>query len=214
MAKVSVIITHWAMNKERSDIMRKSLKSLFETTPEAEIIVVDNGGSLEDSLWLAEMCNAGKIACYIKNRNNMHFGYARNQALKLSSGEYICIADNDILYKDGWLEECIDFLERNEGKYLATPLRPDPMNRRQIRWVGEVDGWKLNERAGSNCWVMRRGDLEVIGVFDVHRIAGSKWVDRYRKLHYAMACMPEPKCEDLAFRAGYNFNEPVVNIEL
>lgn len=196
--------------------MYRCVNSLIQTTKHlpVEIIVVDNGDTRTDSDHLLQDVCQGNIACYIRNRKNMYFGYARNQALKLSSGEYIVISDNDILYKEGWLEECIAFLREHEGKYLATPLRPDPMNNRKARWVGEVDGWKLNSRAGSNCWVMRRSDFEKIGYFDHHRIAGSKYVDRYVRMGYAMACMPEPKAEDLGFRKGYNFNLPPPHDEL
>ncbi len=198
------------MNQERSDLMRLSLDSLFKTAPNAEIIVVDNGGSFADSEWLAHQCDIYRIACYIKNRKNMHFGYARNQALKLATGEYIVVADNDILYDAEWMEECVEFLKAHPGKYLATPIAADPMSSmRKLRWCGELDGWKLNYRAGSNVFMMRRKDQEAIGEFDLVAIAGSKYVDRYNRMGYVMAIMPESKATDLGLRRGYNFNDPV-----
>ena len=102
--KVSVIVTHWGQNEFRSAVMWRSIESLINTASGAEMIVVDNGGNYEDSLFLLQYANEGKIACYIRNRKNMHFGYARNQGVKLSSGNYIVIADNDISYENGWLE--------------------------------------------------------------------------------------------------------------
>lgn len=210
--KVSIVVVHWAQDAERSDVMRRSLLSLFNTTQQ-EVIVVDNGGNEEDSAWLLARACEGEIACYVRNRKNMHFGYARNQGLKLATGDFLVVADNDIWYKQGWLEECMEFLKKAEGKYLATPLRCDPMNRRGVRWRGEVGGWKLNERAGSNCTVMRRSDFEQIGWYEQHRIAGSKWTDRYVRMGYLMAVMPEPKAGDMGFRKGYNFNEEVKHLE-
>src|SRR3990167_7999722 len=142
MPTVSIITTHWAMNEGRSDIMRASYSSLFKTAPNAEIFIIDNGASLEDSKWLLEHTHSGDIACYIRNRKNMHFGFARNQGLKLATGEYIVICDNDIFYTPDWLEICVDFLAKNPGKYLATPLIADPMNAmRKDRWAGEVGAW-------------------------------------------------------------------------
>lgn len=213
MAKVSIIVTHWAQDQERSETMRKSLMSLVLTAREAEIIVVDNGDSWEDSRDLLQLADDGDIACYVRNRKNMHFGYARNQGIKMATGEYLVVSDNDIEYKAGWLQDCIEFLERNPGKYLATPLACDPMNRREARWQGEIDGWKLNMRAGSNCTVMRRSDFDIIGWYEQHRIAGSRWTDRYVRLGYLMAVMPEPKAVDMGFRKGYNFNIAVENLE-
>lgn len=195
--------------------MRASYGSLFKTAPEAEIIVVDNGGSLEDSQWLLEKAHEGVIACYIRNRHNMHFYYGRNQGLKLATGEYIVIADNDIFYTPEWLEICVEFLAKNPGKHFATPLIADPMNAiRPERWAGEIGAWKLNYRAGSNCFVMRRSDYEVVGNFDQHRIAGSKFTDHCVRLGYTMAIMPRPRAFDMGLRQGYNLNEEISNLTL
>lgn len=211
--RVSVIYTHWAMNDSRSDVMRTSIESLIETAHDSEIIVVDNGGSVSDSEYLLSLAEKQYISCYVRNRFNMHFWYARNQGLKLATGEYLVISDNDIRFHSGWMEECRSFLERNEGKYLCSPIEADWINAvRDVRWCGEVDGWKLNYRAGSNIFMMRRKDFEKIGFFDQHRIAGSKFTDRYVRLGYKMAMMPEPKAFDMGFRRGYNINNDIPHL--
>lgn len=181
-----------------------------------EIIVVDNGDSFEDSKYLLSLAHDGSISCYIRNRHNMSFGYARNQAMRLSSGRFIAICDNDILYEDGWLERCIMFLDKNKnrGNYFATPLPADPMNNHKKRWGLEIDGWRMNTRAGSNCFVGRREDFQKVGHFSQHRIAGSKWADRYVRMGYMMAVMPEPMAKDEGLRAGYNFKLPLQNLVL
>lgn len=216
MADVSIIVTHWAMSEVRSETMRGSIDSLIETAPDAEIIVIDNGGSHADSEFLLELNETGKIATYIRNRKNLSFWFARNQGLKLCSGEYIVIADNDIFFKPGWMEGCQGFLERHRGKYLATPIACDPMNAvRKVRWTGEeIEGWRCNYRAGSNVFMMRRSDFNVIGYFDQHRISGSKYVDTYNRLGYSMAIMPEPRAIDMGLRQGYNLNDDLPHTEL
>lgn len=206
MKNVSIVYTHWAENTERSQIMRESFASLLRTAPEAEIIVCDNGGSYDDSRFLMCLCDKGLVASYTRFRKNMHFYYARNDALRRASRDFIAVSDNDILFEAGWLEECVGWLEKTPGKYLATPIAPDPMNAaRAVRWAGEANGWRLNYRAGSNIWVMRRSSFEEIGPFDAHRVSGSKWCDRYGRLGYTVGVMPIPKAKDLAFRKGYNF---------
>lgn len=216
LPKVSIVFTHWAQNQLRSDLMRKSMESLLETTQgqDVEIIVVDNGGNIDDSWYLLNLCDHKEIASYTRYRENMHFAYARNDALVRATGDYIVVSDNDILFSKGWLEECVGFLVKHPGKYLATPIAPDPMNSKPTRWVGEVDGWKLNTRAGSNIFVLRREDFEEIGYFDIHRIAGSLWCDRFCKLGYKVAVMPKPKALDLALRNGYNLKEDIKNKSL
>ena len=214
--KISIIVIHWAMDEFRSRLMRDSIFSLIKTTEHLnpEIIVVDNGDNKEDSRFLLDLTESGKIASYIRNRKNVYFGFARNQAIYFSSGDYLVIADNDIIYENSWLDECVEFLDKNEGKYFTTPLLTDPMNRRSIRWRGEVYGWKLNERAGSNCTVARKKDFLEVGYYENHRIAGSKWTDAYLRKGYLMACMPQPKAKDVGFRKGYNFNKEIENLSL
>lgn len=202
--QLSVVFTHWGMNDQRSELMKRSILSLVHTVPDAEIIVVDNGGSLEDSSFLLGLTDSGAIASYTRFRKNMNWPYARNDGLKRASRHYIAITDNDIIYQPGWAEDCIDFLDQNQGLYLATPLAPDPMNNVAKRWAGEVGGWRLNTRAGSNSWIMRRPDLEKIGLFEGINKGGSKYVDRYVRMGYLMGVMPVPKATDEGLRAGYS----------
>ena len=124
MKFASIIITHWAMNDERSDVMVKSIASLNEVIKYPyELIVVDNGGSEEDSEFFNSLVNHGRISTYIRNSNNRHFGYARNQGIAVAQGDYIAIIDNDILHKKDWLTDCIKVLEDNPNeKIYATPI--------------------------------------------------------------------------------------------
>jgi glycosyltransferase involved in cell wall biosynthesis len=189
--------------------MRRCLNSLVETTKKypCEILVVDNGENLEDSQWLLQLAHEKKIQKYIRNSENLYFGYARNLAIKVSIGKYLVISDNDILYHDGWLEDCLEFLENHPGKYLATPLLADEMKLNPKYIVGYFDGWMLNLRAGSNCFMLTREHFEDIGWFLNHRIAGTLFNNAFYGKEYLMACMPTPKAEDIGFRMGYNFND-------
>ena len=220
--KVSIIVVHWAQNEFRSQKMRECIVSLIQTTGLSfpEILVVDNGGNYEDSQFLLDQTNDGNISCYIRNRKNMSFGFARNQGLKMATGEYICISDNDILYKEGWLEKCIGILEAHPDRKIGvTPLRTDRQHRQAKCWKGELEfnGEKLllNTKAGSNCWVMRKEDFLEVGRFLQHRVAGSKWADKFVDKGYLMVTMEKnPLAEDLAFKKGYNFRAPIENTEL
>lgn len=216
MEFTSIIVVHHASNLERSKVFRESLKTLLETTDHlpTERIVVDNGSDPEDSGILLSMVSKGKINTYIRNSNNMHFGYARNQALSYCQGDYIAICDNDIIYNPGWLDTCLDILKKYpDEKIYATPIynvahwRPKYWGQKTL----EVNGKqvKLNMRAGSNCWVMRRKDFEEVGDFWIHRIAGSKWTDNAVRSGYMAAVTPEIMVNDMGFRKGYNLNDPL-----
>jgi glycosyltransferase involved in cell wall biosynthesis len=216
MKFASIIITHWAMNDERSTVMIKSLTSLVQTIKYPyELIVVDNGGSEEDSHFLTEMTNKGHISTYIKNSNNRHFGYARNQGIAMAQGDYIAIIDNDILHKKDWLTRCVEILEKfPEEKIYATPIDypQDALYDGKVRYrveEREIDGEKcsLNMRAGSNCFVIRYKDLMDIGKFAIHRIAGTKWTDNAVKKKYNALVLSKGYVEDMGFRNGYHLKD-------
>jgi len=210
---VSIIISHWGMNGERSEMMKASLRSLFTSTSYPfELTVIDNGGSIEDSKYLLKLCEEGKINTYIRNANNMSFGYARNQGLALAQGDYICIADNDLLYKKDWLGESVRLLEAFlDEKVYTTPIHYPTNIMRERYNVGtlELDGktYQKNMRAGSNCFVVRRKDFEEIGNFMIHRIAGSRWTDAAVRSGYNALVIPECLVEDLGLRKGYALGE-------
>ena len=213
MPKTSIIWTHWAMSEERSDIAQRSLISLIETTRNlpVEIIVVDNGASLEDSSFFLDLVQKKQIQFYLRNSENLYFGYARNKGVDLSCGDYLVFSDNDIEYKSGWLNKGLAILEANPGKKLAfTPLRTDRQHRNEKYWRGELEfegeKYLLNLKAGSNSWLIRREDFEKIGKFRNHRVAGSIWADAFVNNQYLMVTMEKDSlAQDIGFRRGYNF---------
>lgn len=214
MKFISIVFVHWAMRPDRSEIMRKSMDSLIESIDyPAEIIAVDNGNSAEDSSYLLYLCHQKKINVYIRNSENMHFGYARSQGIAICNGDYICISDNDILYKKGWLSKCIDILDAfPERKIYSTPFC-DLAHARKKYWSGELEHkgkvYGLNMRAGSNCFVARRDDFKKIGMFIPHRVAGTKWTNRAVSLGFLAAVVPDNLASDMAFRHGYCINASV-----
>lgn len=216
MKIISIIVTAWAMNQERSDLLRKSLSSLFETIKNlpVETIIIDNGGNLDDSKYLLELTEQGKINTYIRNHLNMHFGYARNQALNICNGDYIAIVDSDIEYKKGWLDMCLAVLDTYpDEKIYATPIYnvahwlPKFWSDKVLK-VGD-EYWRLNRRAGSNCFVVRRRDFEEIGDFLYHRVAGTKWTEEAYEKGYWAAVSPRILTEDMGFRKGYAWHVAV-----
>src|SRR3990167_6825343 len=176
--KISIIMTHWAQDELRSKTLRVCLESLIETTKHlpCEIIVVDNGANIDDSQYLLDLVHNKKIQHYLRNSENLYFGWGRNMGVQISSGEYLVFTDNDIEYYPGWLDKCIAILETYiDRKIAVTPLKTDRVHRKNNHYEGvlEFEGEKfnLNIRAGSNSWVIRREDFDTIGRFKNHRIA-------------------------------------------
>lgn len=193
----------------RGEIMKRCINSLVEYSDyPVELIVVDNGGNPEDSKWLLEQTEKGLINTYVRNKDNMHFGWARNQGIKLATSEYICICDNDIVFKPNWLSKTIKpLLLYPDKKWLATPfLTQDKMKGKNPRGEQEIEGeqYRLNSMAGSNCMIMTKTQYEDIEAFTTHQITGSHWHRRMNKKGYVMIIPPEDYCEHAAFHQGYN----------
>lgn len=187
---VSIIFVHYSQDTLRRSLAYRSFKSLLETihTP-CEIIVVDNGNNIEDSKFFLNQCHEKKITHYVRNTDNLHFGYARNQVMDWVVGKYTVIADNDIEYKDGWLEKCIRLLETfPEKKLIATPLtaiRVGKWSEGKLEFEGET--FLLNPRAGSNCMVMPTKAMKLFGKFGFSPKAGCYYANVISRNGYCVA---------------------------
>ncbi len=201
------------MNEERSAMMRRSILTLVATAADCEILVADNGGNVEDSKFLLELCEQKKIAVYVRFRENMHFAYTRNVLLDMATGDYICSCDNDIVFEMGWWQECVAFLEKNPD-LVATPLVPDISHRTAKSWRGERDGWQLNAFAGTPCFVMPRSVYASVGKFPLHNMSGSKYARFLADRKHFVACMPQCKAVDLGERRGYDWRNPNYSVDL
>ncbi len=201
---VSIIWVHYSMNKARAELALECLDSLIESVDyPSELIVVDNGGKPHISDKLLAYAKSGRITTYIRNRDNVFFGAARNQGARLSTGKYLAFIDNDLMFMKGWVKECVKVLDNTEDLF-CTPLQVDRQHLSPSFYKDpiEIDGktYEVNTWAGSNCWMMKREDWEKVGPFENHHIAGTKWNRRFSHAGYAVAVQPECKAMHIGLR--------------
>ena len=221
---VSLIICHYgkvddfggfkAGNKDewrdRSAMMRKCIESMQENTDyPTEVIVIDNGGSEEDSKYLLQKVEEGVVNTYVRNKNNMHFGWAWNQGIALATSEMILLTCNDILFKPKWLSETVKaFKAYPDRKLIASPyVTPDKTKGKNPR--GNLGEFRLNSMAGSNCMLMTKDIYKEIEPMTTHHIAGSHWHRRMNKKGYLVIIPSEDLVEEMAFRHGLNIREKI-----
>lgn len=210
----TIIFTHWGMDEKRSELAKRSFISLYESLiSPCEIIVINNGSSWEDDIFFLDQIKEKKITHYIRNADNLYFGYARNQGIQLAEGEFVVIVDNDLGYQKGWLEKCLKvFKEHPKEKVIVSPLDyPTPVMRERYH-VGFLGKYQLSLRAGSNCFVIRKKTFEEVGLFKSHIIAGSKFTDRLVKAGYLTTVVGGSLVKDEGLRKGYNFRKRGVRI--
>lgn len=221
---ISIVFVHYAYNPARSELGKRCLKQVQETTKHlpVELIVVDNGGSLEDSEFFLKETEAKRITHYIRNADNLWYLYARNQGFDMATGNYLCSIDNDILVEKGWLDECISVLKNAEGKHFITPLRVDKQHRwekyyRKPVFIGEKK-YATNALAGSSCFIMPKEAWKEIGHFSCRRLKSAKWHRKQSRVGYSVIILPEPKARNFGTKntpyKGHRFHVPLAETRI
>jgi len=169
-----VMVTHTSKYPWRNEVSQRSIASLHRTVKEPHQIIIFN------------------------NDIGFRLGKARNEAIKQANGEYLVITDDDIDFKDNWLEMCIEMVGLGDIFLVAPVHQP-----RISRWELEpFMGYRRNYRTGSNCMVMRKKYLDKIGLFDEDKQVdncGKRYADNIAKAGYSFLITKEPMAFDLAF---------------
>lgn len=110
--KVSIIVAVY--NAE--DCLTKCLDSIIsQTYKNLEIICVNDASTDSSQTIINEFVNKdGRIKCII-HKENLNAGGAMNDGIKTSTGEYVCIVDNDDWLCENAIEELV--LASNNGYY-------------------------------------------------------------------------------------------------
>ena len=113
---LSVVI----LNFNTCDLLRDSIKSIFESTHniDFEVIVVDNA-SVDNSCEMVktEFPNVKLI----ENKKNTGFSHGNNLGIKETSGEYICLLNPDTVVKENTFEYLIKFMKENPECGISGP---------------------------------------------------------------------------------------------
>lgn len=140
-----------------------------------ELILVDNGSTLTDGeikdnedIKFSPSWYWSQADILIRNSENLGFGPAVSEGVKLANGEYILQMNNDILVWEGWLETMLEDFEHLEK--IANPkigmLMPALVKNNKIRFPEVLD--------------LKKEDIDMpnVGKFGPHAQFGSFWMMR------------------------------------
>ena len=104
------------------ELTKEFFKSLQAVDVPARIIAIDNASSdgTADYLKSFKDTHNHRFDC-IYNSQNTGFVNGMNQGLALAESDYICLANNDIIFTKGWLSEIIALFERHQEIGLLNP---------------------------------------------------------------------------------------------
>ena len=100
------------VNYNAKDFLRNCLKSIFENTSKIdyEIFVVDNASSDGSPETVEKEFSQVNL---IRNKENVGFAKANNQAFKKASGRYFLLLNPDCSVKKGTLDEIVQFMDEH-----------------------------------------------------------------------------------------------------
>jgi len=112
--KLAIVILNW----NGVEMMKRFLPGVVKYSPEAEVVVADNGstdGSLE---WLsAEMPMVRQV---VLDRN---YGFAEgyNRGLKPIEADYYLLLNSDVEVREGWLQPMLSYMEQHAEVAACQP---------------------------------------------------------------------------------------------
>ena len=116
MNKVSIIMPSFKRDRQ---MVERAIKSLLNQTYEnIEIILIDDNAGSKYAEFRSQIkalvkdLSSDKIV-YVENQENLGGAGARNEGIKLATGEYITFLDDDDLYLPEKVEKQLEFMQKN-----------------------------------------------------------------------------------------------------
>ena len=121
------------------EVLHACLESLRATADlPFDLLVFDNGSCPEVVDYLRAEQAAGRIQYLLLSEKNLGKGGAWNLIFGAAPGEIIAYADNDVLFRPGWLSRSVEILETypNAGMVTARAFRTKPEQfTRTLEWA-------------------------------------------------------------------------------
>ena len=112
--KVSIVILNW----NGVDMMRRFLPSVVANSPEADIIVVDNGSTDDSLLYLeTEMPQVRRVLL----DKNYGFAEGYHRGLKEVESPYYLLLNSDVEVREGWLQPMLSYMDAHPEVAACQP---------------------------------------------------------------------------------------------
>ncbi|MBL8025067.1 MAG: glycosyltransferase, partial [Fibrobacteres bacterium] len=118
--KVSIVI----LTFNQREYTEKCLESIRANTPQGsyEIIIVDNASKDGTAEWLKSEKAAGKIHQLILNSDNRGVSGGWNQGMRVATGDYVLIFNNDTIVPVNWLNNMLRCAESRPDIGMVGPM--------------------------------------------------------------------------------------------
>ena len=175
--KVSVVILVY----NHADLSKISIDSVLERSkyPNLELILVDNNSDAETLKMLQNYRDIPNIKL-IFNSENYGFAKGNNIGMKLASGEYIILLNNDVRVTPGWIERLVYHARHNSSVGLVGPVTNSIGNESKIEIEYDWDNAKEIEEKSADYIYQHWG--ETLKLRNIAAFAWLKPSSVYKKL--------------------------------
>ena len=115
--QVSIVIVNWNVKNESRNCLESIHKNISGIA--YEIIIVDNNSS-DGSIEMVK--KEYPDAILITNEQNLGYGRANNQGIRVAKGEFVLILNPDTIVLPGTVEKMLRFMEKNPDVGACGPL--------------------------------------------------------------------------------------------
>jgi GT2 family glycosyltransferase len=134
MTKLAVVI----LNYNGEQLLRQFLPSVIRYSPEAEIVVADNGSPDGSVAVLQQEFPQVRL---IRLDRNYGFCGGYNRALRQVDAQYYLLLNSDVEVTSGWLNPMIEMLDRNEGVAAVQPKILSYHEKNKFEYAGAGGGF-------------------------------------------------------------------------
>ncbi len=132
--KIGVVILNYNGEKH----LKTFLPKVIANSPEAEIVVADNGSTDGSLAYLSKFGSQIKI---IKLDKNYGFAEGYNQALKRYTSKYYILLNSDIEVSKNWIMPLVLELEKDKTVAACQPKILSHQNINRFEHAGAAGGW-------------------------------------------------------------------------
>jgi glycosyltransferase involved in cell wall biosynthesis len=165
MKKATIIIINY---NDKVRIKRAIESALNQTYKNKEIIVVDDGSD-EETRTIYKDYDVKLVQLERKDKSLRTPSRARNEGIKVATGDYICFLDSDNYYNDDFLESCLKY--DNDVMFVNWQIIGKQELDVHIERVWQIDNGILNEyflktHLDHQCLLIKKSVLDKVGFYD------------------------------------------------
>lgn len=147
--------------KDQKDLTQVCIDSLGKYTKDYELILIDDGSKIK-------LKNPIKSLNIKIIRNDVSIGYTKsvNKGIKVAEGEYVVIANNDIVFTPCWAEKMINHFKTHGDLGVLSPTTNKITGQQSVDYNKKGITFQYIDNLIFFCVMIKKDVFESIGLLD------------------------------------------------